>query len=65
MRSMKEVDDAVARRNLYEDAKGDTFQQKLRDIARAAYTMTEGQIYSVGHEQSHVSKEFAVQDPEF
>ena len=65
MRSMKEIDDAVARRNLYEDAKGDTFQQKLRDFAQSAYVKTESQIYSIGREQSHVSKEFADQDPEF
>lgn len=64
MRTMKEIDDAAARRNLYEDAK-DTFQQKLRDIARSAYVKTESQIYSIGREQSHVSKEFAAEDPEF
>lgn len=65
MRSMKEIDDAAARHNLYEDAKDDTFQQKLRDIARSAYVKTESQIYSIGREQSHVSKEFAAEDPEF
>jgi hypothetical protein len=65
MRSMKEIDAAVARRNLYEDAKGDAFQQRLREIARSAYTTLESQIYSVGREQSHVSKEFAAEDPGF
>jgi hypothetical protein len=65
MRSMKEIDAAVARRNLYEDAKGDVFQQRLREIARLAYATTESEIYSVGREQSHVSKEFAEEDPEF
>jgi len=65
MRSMKEIDDAVARRNLYEDAKSDAFQQRLREIARSAYTTTESQIYAVGREQSHVSKEFAGEDPKF
>ena len=65
MRSMKEIDTAVARRDLYEDTKGDGFQQRARKIARSAYATTESQIYSIGREQSHVSKEFAARDPEF
>lgn len=65
MRSFQEIDDSVARRNLYEDNQSDALQLKLREIARSAYISTESQIYSVGREQSHVSKEFAAGDPEF
>ena len=65
MRSLKEIDAAAARRNLYEGAKADAFQQRLQEIARSAYASTESQIYFVRRELSHVSKEFAAGDPEF
>jgi len=65
MTSIRQNDDLLARRQALQEAEGEQGSRRMQEIAREAYALTESNIYVVSPEMSHVSKEFALENPEF
>ncbi len=63
--ALRQNDDLLARRNALQEAEGEEGAQRLQQIVREAYAFTESNVYIVSPEMSHVSKEFAAENPEF
>src|SRR5260370_6951741 len=63
--ALRQNDDLLARRKTLQEAEGEEGSQRLQQIAREAYSFTESNVYIVSPEMSHVSKEFAAENPEF
>ena len=64
MRTLAQNDDLLNLRDRLHEAEGEA-AERMQQIARAAYAHTEGNLYAISPEKSHVSKEFAAGDPEF
>jgi hypothetical protein len=65
MRSMKEMDDYIARSKSLSAAEGAAVEPRLQEAARNAYLSWDSELFFVGPRQSHVSTEFAAGDPGF
>jgi hypothetical protein len=65
MTAIRQNDDLLARRQALQEAEGEQCSRRMQEIAREAYATTESNIYVVSPEMSHVSKEFAAENPEF
>lgn len=65
MRSLKEMDDYIARTGHLRDAEGPTVASRLQEIARNAYVSWDSELYVVDAAASHVSRDFAAGDPQF
>ena len=65
MTAIRQNDDLLARRQALQEAEGEQGSRRMQEIAREAYASTESNIYVVSPEMSHVSKEFALENPEF
>ncbi len=65
MRSLKEMDDYVARSRGLRGAEGETVYSRLQAIARDAYISWDSELYIVSPSTSHVSDEFAAGDSGF
>jgi hypothetical protein len=65
MRSLKEMDDYIARSRQLRDAEGPTIAARLQEIARNAYVSWDSELFVVDAAGSHVSREFAAGDPRF
>jgi hypothetical protein len=61
--SLKDEDDAAARRAPVMDAAGPAVQQRLQEIARSAYDSIETNIYVVNPLLSHMPRAFTAEDP--
>jgi len=61
--SLKDEDDAAARRAPAMDAAGPAVQQRLQEIARSAYDSIETNIYVVNPLLSHMPRAFTAEDP--
>jgi hypothetical protein len=64
MRTLAQNDDLLNLRDRLREAEGEA-AERMQQIARAAYTQTESNLYAISPEKSHVSKEFAAGDPAF
>lgn len=64
MRTLAQNDDLLNIREKLREAEGEA-AERMQQIAREAYTQTESNLYAISPEKSHVSKEFAVGDPQF
>ena len=65
MRSLKEMDDYIARTRALRDAEGDPVYLRLQETARNAYVSWDSEIYIVNAAVSHVADDFAAGDPQF
>jgi len=65
MRSLTEMDDYIARTSQLRGVEGPTIASRLQEIARNAYVSWDSELYMVDAAASHVSREFAVGDPQF
>jgi hypothetical protein len=65
MTAIRQNDDLLARRQALQEAEGEQGSRRMQEIAREAYASTESNIYVVNPPMSHVSKEFAAENPEF
>jgi hypothetical protein len=65
MTAIRQNDDLLARHQAVQEAEGEQGSRRMQEIAREAYASTESNIYVVSPEMSHVSKEFAAENPEF
>jgi hypothetical protein len=65
MTAIRQNDDLLARRTALQEAEGEQGSRRMQEIALEAYASTESNIYVVSPEMSHVSKEFAAENPEF
>lgn len=65
MRSLKEMDDYLARTPQLRDAEGPAIASRLQEIARNAYASWDSELYLVDAAASHVSRDFAAGDPQF
>ncbi len=65
MRSLKEMDDYIARTKALRDAEGTTVDSRLQEIARNAYISWDSELYMVNPAASHISDDFAAGDPGF
>jgi len=65
MAEFKQNDDLLSWNLNLMEAEGDQGRETLQRIAREAYATTESNLYVVSPEMSHVSKDFAVTDPDF
>jgi hypothetical protein len=63
--SLKDEDAAAARRAPAMEAAGAAVQQRLQEIARAAYDSIETNVYFVNPQLSHMPKDFTALDPAF
>ncbi|MFY9730261.1 MAG: hypothetical protein WAK24_06615 [Candidatus Acidiferrales bacterium] len=63
--SLKDEDDASARRGPAMEAAGAAVQQRLQEIARSAYDSIETNIYVVNPHLSHMPKDFTAEDPAY
>ena len=63
--SLKDEDDAAARRAPAMAAAGAAIQRRLSELARSAYESTETNIYVVNPKLSHMPKDFTAGDPSF
>jgi hypothetical protein len=63
--SLKDEDDAAARRGTAMDAAGPAVQQRLQEIARSAYDSIETNIYVVNPHLSHMPRDFTAEDPAY
>ena len=63
--SLKDEDDAAARRVPAMDAAGPAVQQRLQEIARSAYDSVETNIYAVNPHLSHMPRDFTAEDPAY
>ena len=64
-KSLKEIDDGLARSKAIQEAEGEDGMKKLEHISREAYFGVETNIYAFSPKMSYVSKEFAAADPDF
>jgi len=65
MSELKQNDDLLSWNLNLLEAEGEQGRETLQRIAREAYATTESNLYAVSPEMSHVSKDFAVTDPDF
>lgn len=66
MRSLKEMDDYVARTGRpLRETEGDAISSRLQEIARDAYVSWDSELYTVSPSASHIPDEFAAGDPSF
>jgi hypothetical protein len=65
MSEFKQNDDLLSWNLNLMEAEGEQGRETLQRIAREAYATTESNLYAVSPEMSHVSKDFAVTDPDF
>lgn len=65
MVALRQNDDLLERRKALQEAEGEEGARRMQQIAREAYASTESNIYVVSPEMSHVSREFATEDPAF
>lgn len=65
MRELKQNDDLLSWRGILSEAEGDVGSARMQQIARDAYISSESNLYAINPQVSHVSKEFAIGDPEF
>jgi hypothetical protein len=65
MPELKPNDDLLSWRASLVEAEGEQGADAFRKIAREAFASTETNLYAVRPEMSHVSKEFAANDPKF
>ncbi|PYU26925.1 MAG: hypothetical protein DMG30_00655 [Acidobacteria bacterium] len=65
MPELKPNDDLLSWRANLVEAEGEQAADTFQRIAREAFASTETNLYAVRPEMSHVSKEFAANDPEF
>ncbi len=65
MKSMEEIDSALARGKVIQDAEGEEGQKKLLKFASDGYLSVESNIYAFEPKMSYPAKEFAGADPEF
>jgi hypothetical protein len=65
MKSLKEVDDALAHLKEFQAAEGEEGMKKLQKISSEAYQLVDSNIYAFSPKRSYVSKEFAAVDPDF
>lgn len=65
MSEFKQNDDLLSWDLNLMEAEGEQGRETLQRIAREAYATTESNLYAVSPEMSHVSKDFAVTDPDF
>jgi len=65
LRSLKQLDDSIAARKTLDQAAADVDRIHLERIAQDAYLSRETNLYGIHPEMSHVSKDFAMQDPQF
>ncbi len=63
--SLKDEDDAAARRASAMEAAGPAVQQRLQEIARSAYDSIETNIYAVNPQLSHMPRDFTAEDPAY
>ena len=63
--SLKDEDDAAARRAPAMEAAGAAMQQRLQEIARSAYDSIETNIYAVNPHLSHMPRNFTAEDPAY
>jgi len=61
--SLRDEDDAAARRVPAMDAAGPAVQERLQEIARSAYDSIETNIYAVNPHLSHMPRDFTAEDP--
>ncbi len=64
-KSLKEIDDGLARAMAVQEAEGEEGGKRLQKIATEAYLGVESNIYALRPKMSYVSKEFAAADPDF
>ncbi len=65
MKSLQEIDAAVARSGKIQEAEGEEGQKKLQTLVSQGYLSAESNIYAFSPKISYVSKEFAAGDPDF
>lgn len=65
MRSLKEMDDYIARSGQLREAEGPTVAARLQEIVRDAYVTWDSELFMVDPPASHVSPDFAAGDPQF
>lgn len=65
MTALRQNDDLLARRIDLLHVEGQENAERMQQIAREAYASTESNLYAVSPRMSHVSKEFAAEDPGF
>jgi hypothetical protein len=65
MNALKQNDDLLSWKETLQEAEGEEAMKRLQQIARESYVNTESNLYVVNGEMSHVSKEFAADDPNF
>jgi hypothetical protein len=65
MSELKQQDDELSRNQSLIEAEGEQGIETLTRITREAYAGTVSTIYAVDPEMSHISKAFAVTDPDF
>ena len=65
MKSLEEIDSALARGKAIQDAEGEEGQKKLQKFASDGYLSVESNIYAFEPKMSYPAKEFAGADPEF
>jgi len=63
--SLKDEDDAAARRAPAMEAAGAAVEQRLQEIARSAYDSIETNIYVVNPLLSHMPRDFTAEDPAY
>lgn len=65
MRSMREMDNYIARAKALSAAEGPDVEARMQAAARDAYISWDSELYFVGPRQSHVPTAFAAGDPGF
>jgi hypothetical protein len=65
MSELGQNDDLLSLRDNQLSAEGEEGAERLKQIARESYASAESNLYAVKPEMSHVSKEFAAEDPDF
>lgn len=65
MQSLQEIDDIFETDQSVKKTEGGALQQHLQELARVAYGTSDTRLFSVGQKMSHVSKGFALGDPDF
>jgi len=65
MSNLRQNDDLLSRREAIQEAEGESGFEQMQQVARDAYERVESNIYAIRPDMSHVSKEFAAEDPEF
>jgi len=63
--SLKDEDDAAARRGPAVEAAGGAFEQRAQEFARSAYDSVETNIYVVNPLLSHMPRDFTAEDPSY